>query len=461
MKEFSDLFRMKKLTPKQALKWGSIAGGGILLLLLLLAGLLLAPIWDIPPVDDSEMRFTRVEIPEEENAFPLFRKAFEALEAAKPERAVWREWGHSPEEHAEEIQEWFRQHPEILDIFQEGLARGNYQTPEIHRYEDEIPWVSENLDLSRLIELRIQTETNPQLREAWLMDLFRFAALCHSAGDTLIETLVAQGVLQTASRTFLEDLYAERYSADSLRRNFWLLQEIDLNPERLLRTFQSEYRAAVHALAEEVPKAGLDSIHNGEESSSFWLILLHRPHSWTYQPNRTRLLLMENTRVTFAVIRGEAGLDTLPLDIDPRFFLPDRSLRSYLRFSHNAIGKLFFQIIVPASRGVVTNHRNQEAQLQALRILCALRLYHLEQGRLPDSLSDLVPEFFEAVPLDPFDGQPFRYLPEQALIYSVGRNGIDHGGSIRPLNPRDRQRNLFQTEDMVFGIFEPIDLEAP
>ena len=36
----------------------------------------------------------------------------------------------------------------------------------------------------------------------------------------------------------------------------------------------------------------------------------------------------------------------------------------------------------------------------------------------------------EAVPLDPYDGQPLRYrrLADGIAVYSIGKNGVDDGG---------------------------------
>jgi hypothetical protein len=49
------------------------------------------------------------------------------------------------------------------------------------------------------------------------------------------------------------------------------------------------------------------------------------------------------------------------------------------------------------------------------------------KGALPTSLADLVPEFLPAVPLDPWNGKPLRH--EGAKVWSVGRNGVDDGGT--------------------------------
>jgi hypothetical protein len=46
---------------------------------------------------------------------------------------------------------------------------------------------------------------------------------------------------------------------------------------------------------------------------------------------------------------------------------------------------------------------------RAAALQVALRLYQAETGRTAEKLTDLVPKYLAAVPLDPYDGQPFRY----------------------------------------------------
>ena len=62
------------------------------------------------------------------------------------------------------------------------------------------------------------------------------------------------------------------------------------------------------------------------------------------------------------------------------------------------------------------------------QLLLALKIYKEQHGKLPESLSELAPEFFPQVPVDDFDGKPFRYLPDKKLIYSVGPDLKDSGG---------------------------------
>lgn len=50
-----------------------------------------------------------------------------------------------------------------------------------------------------------------------------------------------------------------------------------------------------------------------------------------------------------------------------------------------------------------------QADRRAARLLVAIRRFEMTHGFPPNRLTDLVPEFLPAVPLDPFDKTPFRY----------------------------------------------------
>ena len=70
-------------------------------------------------------------------------------------------------------------------------------------------------------------------------------------------------------------------------------------------------------------------------------------------------------------------------------------------------------------------------QRSALTAL-ALERFRLDSGgSVPDSLDALVPKYFPAVPLEPFDGKPLRYIRHGKgyVVYSVGENLTDEQGA--------------------------------
>jgi hypothetical protein len=84
----------------------------------------------------------------------------------------------------------------------------------------------------------------------------------------------------------------------------------------------------------------------------------------------------------------------------------------------------------------IDNMARAESRLQAL-LRCAIvgvacERYRLQHKDWPTSLDALVQaKLLDAVPLDPFDGRPLRFLRTKAgvLVYSVGLDGVDNGGN--------------------------------
>ena len=80
----------------------------------------------------------------------------------------------------------------------------------------------------------------------------------------------------------------------------------------------------------------------------------------------------------------------------------------------------------------------------------ALRLFEKRTGKLPATLAELVPAYLTAVPRDPYDGNPFRYAPEKRLVYAVGMDLKDSGGT--PTPPRKPGEKIKANPDEVFGL---------
>ncbi|MCP4593175.1 MAG: hypothetical protein GY842_20760 [bacterium] len=72
------------------------------------------------------------------------------------------------------------------------------------------------------------------------------------------------------------------------------------------------------------------------------------------------------------------------------------------------------------------------AELRCARTALAVERYRMAHGRWPGSLDALVPEFLEAVPLDPFDSKPLRYLvtEDMVTVYSLNDDDTDDNGKL-------------------------------
>jgi hypothetical protein len=107
------------------------------------------------------------------------------------------------------------------------------------------------------------------------------------------------------------------------------------------------------------------------------------------------------------------------------------------------------KIMLPSfERATLVYFRNVADRRMTATALAA-RGYALDyEGKLPAKLDDLVPTYLAAIPLDPFAPapQPLKYVndPEKPVIYSVGEDGVDGGGSElsakTKANPRNQTR---------------------
>jgi 20S proteasome alpha/beta subunit len=68
--------------------------------------------------------------------------------------------------------------------------------------------------------------------------------------------------------------------------------------------------------------------------------------------------------------------------------------------------------------------------LRLLVVDLAVRAYRNDHELPPAELSQLVPEYLQRIPDDPYGSGPLIYKPQGTdfVLYSVGPNGIDDGG---------------------------------
>ncbi len=85
------------------------------------------------------------------------------------------------------------------------------------------------------------------------------------------------------------------------------------------------------------------------------------------------------------------------------------------------------------TRAVELNSRGV-AHFRCVPVALAAERFRVANGRFPEKPDELVPEFIEALPADPFDGKPLRLTAtaDGIVIYSVGSNMTDEGGAVVP-----------------------------
>lgn len=103
-------------------------------------------------------------------------------------------------------------------------------------------------------------------------------------------------------------------------------------------------------------------------------------------------------------------------------------------------------IILPGVASSIDGFDRTTAQLRIAVTAIAIERCRLASGKLPGSLDALVPAYLDAVPADPFDGNPLRYLQGDSgyTVYSIGVNLKDDQGA--------EPDNKFKSGDIILKV---------
>ncbi len=186
----------------------------------------------------------------------------------------------------------------------------------------------------------------------------------------------------------------------------------------------------------------VDAIHFGNEMSRGGFVI-NRNAGTLYEVIGStalgRLVPKLNPEEARRVIAELEKIDTARVTWDEVRRNESRFARYQYGFARQRLGRWFDAIPftmtwwMDARRGrkqAEMRHRQVVAHERLLIAELALRCNQSEQGHAPTSLEQLVPQYLQRVPSDPFSRRPMIYRPQGTnwLLYSVGEDGVDDGG---------------------------------
>jgi hypothetical protein len=154
-------------------------------------------------------------------------------------------------------------------------------------------------------------------------------------------------------------------------------------------------------------------------------------------PNQSPVI--DTRQTTFTIGLAGAYFRVFVLDLDAYIkllenmqdaaVLPYYQAREQMQNIDQRTG-MFSSTLRPVLLQFILSCARVEAMDACAQTAVAMTRFRLDHGTLPSNLKDLVPAYLDAVPIDPFNGQPIRLRikPSQWIIYSVGPENIDHGG---------------------------------
>lgn len=218
----------------------------------------------------------------------------------------------------------------------------------------------------------------------------------------------------TAFQEAIQRLAAQRnVSPNTLFRLLRGTLEIELIPNSYEHTLKNDFRlVAVHIPKFDAEEAESDFFARRYFKSFRPIIRTRVLFPLIYKPNATLDLYADLIREKSRLSR-KAPKDWLSITSPP-------SSSNAIRSPWNAYGQTLVAFARSSAERMAQMLWSPHTQQKALQAYLALRLFHLETGRLPSSLDELVPHYLPSVPIDDVDGSPLRYSSEYRAVWSHG-----------------------------------------
>jgi hypothetical protein len=438
--------------------WNRLLWSGVVLFILLAAcigGFLALLPEDEPLADDSFLRRPTVVVAE--NAFDDYKEA--------AEKVVWTEVVCEARRKQFAGEPWDTNAVRLVLADNEecfaAIRRGNRNerciVPTVTNIAYSAEYISGWLKAAKLMELKVTVDMADgagQDAVETLGDMLRFALLCEQDGGMLIDYLVAIAVRSVALTKLRVLVLNDRFDdALLVKLNTILLATVPTD-RGFVCAMRAEYIVSVNAVDQIVSGSG-DAEYLTEDLyaplSNLWIKLFFRPNRTKNAFNELYSGLIRQAANPYT--KKEAGFVDDFLSEHPDPFCDSWRIANLTM--PNPLGNCLLHYSVPGLGGVDSKRLNIKVDHRAALLLVALRRYRNKYGNYPAKLAELVPEFMDKVPVDPYDGAPMRYSAKKLIVYSVGEDLLDSGGS-KIMLPGKREyhalRDRWQREDVVFAV---------
>jgi hypothetical protein len=379
-----------------------------------------------PSVNDSDLAITHQEVSTESNAYWTLLKATNELywpgmlETKIKDLANDTNWDSSL---ADNVLEKNRA---ALNLFNEAMQQPSLLVPEpTNTFDEDFPYLSgwKQLSYVELIQINSLHHIKKD-KEAFdlSLKLINFGQQAENSGGPVFHYLVGAAIKHLGLICIQRTITDTTLNETNLAQVIYALNRLGPNPEGFSNTIKMEYKLQCNFVT-DVEVGNISGMTNSGFEKFIGTLVL-KP-----------LFSAKETRKEFAQA-DRAILGNFPKPLSQMPWTNISSINTNisrwdLLASGNAMGSTFYDLEKTAINILPSRKDSEDVEVKATQILLALKIYQMRHGKLPDSLSELTPEFFPQIPKDDFDGKPFRYLPNKKIIYSVGPCLKDLGGKAR------------------------------
>jgi hypothetical protein len=397
---------------------------------------------DITPIDDSDLQLQTISIPESDNAY------YDVSNGSKLDGAIYlsedenslvydhlfgRKWDDKF------VKDILSKNATALVYFTLSDSKPKFQAPEfadpdkISYEKPPVPYISLRA-ASRLNALSALYLAKYGYYKEGLDLAFNSIELgqkMEKSQEPLLNYLTAIGIKNLGMET-VQKILNYSIPSNTLFQYSKQFDGFNKNVKGLKSAFKMEYL---------VESKLIDLIHNGNQDAinSFGSDKISQTdlqnkakNNFYFQPNNTKELFADWARLNINNVDKRCGyLDKFelknPIVANASSSIPWSVVKSY--FTENAVGKLVSEIIIIDLTGANYRRCENELLISATKLMFAIKTYKINEGKLPNFLADLIPKYITEIPMDPYSGGQLKYSADKKIIYSVGRDLIDLGGS--------------------------------
>ena len=409
---------------------------------------------DGPKPDTGDLTCSRPEVPPDQNAFTFFAAATNALVCA--ENVLARDYLAGRPVDEKLLQEAIARNADMTELLRQGLScriclrphtASSLETPFLRPFQRMATVLALSSRSARLSGNYVKAVDD-------CLALVRFGDLLQADAESLVDYLLGNGVMGMGL-TQAQDLARDPgVSGEKLERLSTVLSSLGPFDRGLVSAVRGDFRISAHMIDAlwrgELPPGFKSSSENSAPRRAWKgnMPLLF----YFLQPNNTKRLLVAFDR-DIIISAPLPYADAKICDTDTFLNLKKNSFLQMAR--PNTVGRIFLSATLPLLGKGLEHKCRAESNVAATRLLIALHRYRKEKGAWPNDLKALTPDYLASIPADPFDGMPFRYLPERSILYSVGKDLKDSAGSNRPLKASKKYPSSalrWMTEDAVYEI---------
>lgn len=400
---------------------------------------------DEPPPDDSSLALPNVTVADADNAYIEMQRIEQShsyppeIDAKLADAVDGATWDDAY------VASVLAKHAADVVLFRQAAAKPAFQDPmyarprtltELVAYAGLTSYRQAALTAALEAEHRARTgDVSGGLREA--IDVVRFGHLMESGQGNVIEYLVGSAIKQiglTALRQIASQSTVTAAQAQSVAKQLEPYRDSLAGAVKSLKVEYigfNAFRVKYDRLGKLLTSYNITAvIENGKT-------IIRQPDTLGWDmldfSGLTRFYYRSNQTWRFAVDRARANVryaeaDCAVADPNPPRITPIVEPSVTLLFTPNAIGKLLASIGEVSFGGFTTKRCNESVAVSATQTVLASRAFTADHGRVPATLSELVPKYLDAVPTDAYSGKPLLYSAVKKYVYSVGPDHKDLGG---------------------------------